>query len=500
MIARRIREGGVYSEIIPFDVRPERLEEESIKGLIFSGSPYSVYEKNAPAVDARLYVIGKPILGICYGMHRIITDFQGSVAGHETKEFGKSTVRVLKENPLFHSVPETFNSWMSHGDSIDELSSNFESIGVSRDYIAAVYAADQDMYGLQFHPEVTHCEYGSTILINFACEICGCKRQWSMDFFIEQERKRIKTRVGKNNVLLLISGGVDSTVTAALLLDAVNPEQIHLLYIDTGLMRKNETSEVIETLHNLGACHVHVIHAEDDFLTRLHGVEDPEKKREIIGDLFITLMENEIKKLDIPDAILAQGTLYTDMIESGKGVGKKAKVIKSHHNVRSPLIEKKRNKGQVIEPLSMLYKDEVRKLGDYVGLKKSIVGRHPFPGPGLAVRILGGVTKEKCSILRDVDTIFTDELKKRNLYDVIWQSFAVLLPLKTVGVTGDARHYGYVVSLRAVVSFDGMTADVYPFQMEDLLEISTRITNEVEDVGRVVYDITSKPPGTIEWE
>ena len=500
LIGRRIRDAGVYTEILPFDTEAHTLNPDEVRGIILSGSPYSVYADDAPGIDSGLLDLGIPVLGICYGMHLIINTFSGEVIQHQTREFGKMRVRVRNQNSLFQGIPEEFDSWMSHGDSISRLPGAFTAIAESEAYPAAVYSEGRNIFGLQFHPEVTHCEFGSEILANFALQICGCSGNWTIENYVEDETQRIREQVGDRDVLLLISGGVDSSVTASLLLHALKPEQVFLLYIDTGLMRKNETTEVVEILSESGARHIHVVDAEQDFLEGLKEVDEPEKKRVIIGDLFITLMEREVRKLGIEEAILAQGTLYTDMIESGKGVGKKAKVIKSHHNVRSPLIEEKRNKGLVIEPLSMLYKDEVRKLGMFLGLSESVVNRHPFPGPGLAVRILGKVTKEKCEILREVDAIYIDELKKRGLYNQIWQAFTVLLPLRTVGVTGDERHYGYVISLRAVISFDGMSADVYPFEMKELLEIANRITNTVSEAGRVVYDISSKPPATIEWE
>jgi GMP synthase (glutamine-hydrolysing) len=322
-----------------------------------------------------------------------------------------------------------------------------------------------------------------------------------MRHYIDEVSESLKQRVGSNPVLLLISGGVDSSVAGALLLKALPIDQVHLMYIDTGLMRKDETTVVSAALKKLGAKHLHIIHAESEFLTGLAGESDPEGKRKIIGDLFIKIQEREVARLQLPDTyILAQGTLYTDLIESGKGIGKKAHVIKSHHNVGSPLVEAKRKAGKIIEPLDKLYKDEVRKLGRELGVDDEIIRRHPFPGPGLGVRILGEVTKEKCDILRDADHIFVSELKKRGLYDEIWQAFAVLLPVRSTGVAGDVRKYGWVVALRAITSVDGMTADVYPFPMKDLLEISTMITNGVKDVGRVTYDISSKPPATIEWE
>lgn len=500
LIARRIRESGVYSDIVNGTSKVQDLDMSEVKGIILSGSPASVYESNAPLLDENIFQLPIPILGICYGMHRIILDFGGHVEGLYKKEYGRSKVQFSHNSPLFKNVPENFVSWMSHGDSISQIPINFFVIASSEDHIAAISHKEKEWYGIQFHPEVSHCEYGTKILSNFAREICGAKPSWNMDYYLESMSSKIKGSVKDGKVLVLISGGVDSTVAAGLVLNAVPREHVYLLYIDTGLMRKNETKEVMEELKKLGAVHLYWIDAAERFLHALNGVDDPEKKREIIGDLFITLQEEEVSKLGIKDAFLVQGTLYTDLIESGKGVGSHAKVIKSHHNVRSPLIEEKRKWGEVIEPLSYLYKDEVRTLGEKLGISSSTVRRHPFPGPGLAVRILGEVTYEKCDILRNADAILLDELKKRDLYNDIWQAFTVLLPIRSVGVTGDMRKYGWVLAIRCVSSFDGMTADVYPFPMNDLLEISSKITNTVPDIGRVVYDVSSKPPSTIEWE
>jgi GMP synthase (glutamine-hydrolysing) len=322
-----------------------------------------------------------------------------------------------------------------------------------------------------------------------------------MEQYVEEVRTSLPKRVGDKAVLLLISGGVDSTVAAALLLKTLQGDQVHLMYMDTGLMRKDETRTVAANLERLGAKHLHIVHCEAEFLGALKGLSDPEAKRKAIGDLFITVQEREVDRLGLPDTcFLAQGTLYTDLIESGKGVGKKARLIKSHHNVGSPLVDAKRKAGRIIEPLERLYKDEVRRLGRILGVDEDVVRRHPFPGPGLAVRILGEVTREKCEILREADAIYINELKRRDLYDGIWQAFAVLLPIRSVGVAGDLRKYGWVLALRAIISADGMTADVYSFPMKDLLEISSLITNTVKDIGRVTYDISSKPPATIEWE
>jgi GMP synthase (glutamine-hydrolysing) len=501
LIGRRIRDLGVYTEIFPGDTEmvPDILD--GTRGLILSGSPYSVNDENPPWPHPSVLDTGLPILGICFGTQILMKHFGGRITSLPTREYGRAKVHFVRKSPLFEDVPDGFTSWMSHGDSIDVLAPGFDVAGESENGIpAAVEARSLPIFGLQFHPEVSHCEYGDRILENFAVRICGAKKSWTMDRYIEDTLESIRGHVGGRKVLLLISGGVDSTVVAGLLLRALPPEQVYLLHIDTGLMRKNESAEVIKDLKKLGAAHLYFVDASKEFLGALSGVSDPEKKREIIGDLFISIQERELARLNAGDAFLAQGTLYTDLIESGKGVGKKAHVIKSHHNVRSPLVEEKRARGLIIEPLDRIYKDEVRRVGRKIGISEEIVRRHPFPGPGLAVRILGEVTPEKCEILREADAIFVEELKARKLYDEIWQAFSVLLPVRSVGVTGDARHYGYVLALRAVNSSDGMTADVYPFPFKDLQEISSRITNSLKDIGRVVYDCSSKPPSTIEWE
>jgi GMP synthase (glutamine-hydrolysing) len=413
-----------------------------------------------------------------------------------------------------------FTAWMSHGDTLTRLAPGFLEYGTSvTGFPAVAVHEERPWFGVQFHPEATHCERGNETLAAFVFGVCGCTPGWTMEQYVEEMRASLPARVGDNPALLLISGGVDSTVAAALLLKTLKSDQVHLMYMDTGLMRKDETRTVAAGLERLGARHLHIIRCEAEFLAALKGLTDPEAKRKVIGDLFITIQEREVARLGLPDTcFLAQGTLYTDLVESGKGVGTKAHLIKSHHNVGSPLVDAKRKAGRILEPLDRLYKDEVRRLGRVLGVDEDVVRRHPFPGPGLAVRILGEVTKEKCDILREADALFIEELKKRrapaidreggqegsrkdsSLYDEIWQAFAVLLPIRSVGVAGDVRKYGWVLSLRAIVSADGMTADVYPFPMKDLLEISTLITNTVKDIGRVTYDISSKPPATIEWE
>jgi GMP synthase (glutamine-hydrolysing) len=571
LIGRRIRDMGVYTEIIPGDsALPAGLPGSGIKGIILSGSPESVYDRGI-APDKAIYTCGLPLLGICYGLQRMTFDLGGAVEPLPKREYGRIGVKVrgvgsgeasppeestrtgecvdeqmqngvgqvkaaatdksegpplasaLRSSapPLSGDTPQrpvhaakflkgfqpSFTAWMSHGDTLTKLADGFTEYGTSdTGYPAVVIHETKPWFGLQFHPEVTHCEGGSDILAAFALGVCGCTAGWSMEHYVEEVRSSLNDRIGKNPVLLLISGGVDSTVAGALLLNTLQREQVYLMYMDTGLMRKDETKIVKTNLEKLGAQHLHIVHCEDEFLSALKGLTEPEAKRKAIGDLFITIQEREVARLGLPDYFLAQGTLYTDLIESGKGVGKKAHVIKSHHNVGTPLVDAKRKAGKIIEPLDRLYKDEVRRLGHFLGVDAEIVNRHPFPGPGLAVRIVGEVTREKCDILREADAIFLEELKSRTspagarLYDEIWQAFAVLLPVRSVGVAGDVRKYGWVLALRAITSADGMTADVYPFETRDLLEISTRITNTVPEIGRVVYDISSKPPATIEWE
>jgi GMP synthase (glutamine-hydrolysing) len=529
LIGRRIRELGVYSEVIPGDTAftDEFLSGDifkGVKGLVLSGSPESVYTKEGARPDKKIYSLPLPLLGICYGLQVMTQMLGGKVEPLPKREYGGVGVTVSAASVPRHAVPffssfekkPAFTAWMSHGDTLTKLAPGFTLIGTSgTGYPAVVIHDTKPWFGLQFHPELTHCENGMEILEKFVFGVCACEKNWTMEKYAEEVRLGLKTKVGKNAVLLLISGGVDSTVAGALLLKAVSPEQVHLMYMDTGLMRKDETKTVKAALEKLGAKHLHIVHCEAEFLSALKGLEDPEAKRKAIGDLFITVGEREVARLGLPDSyFLAQGTLYTDLIESGKGVGKKAHVIKSHHKVGSPLVDAKRKAGRIIEPLDKLYKDEVRTLGRILGVDEDVVRRHPFPGPGLAVRILGEVTKEKCDILREADAIYIEELKNRSapspaegrhsggksLYDDIWQAFAILLPLRSVGVAGDVRKYGWVLALRAVSSEDGMSADVYPFPPKDLLEISTRITNTVKDIGRVTYDISSKPPATIEWE
>ena len=502
LIGRRIRQLGVYSEIVAGDASLESIDFSGGKGIVFSGSPFSVYEQGAPEVDRRIYGQGLPILGICYGLQRIAVDHGGSVGALGHKEYGRARVDVSESTPLFGRLPGgRFVSWMSHGDTVTRVPAGFRVVARSEAGLPAAFAEPEGrIWGVQFHPEASHCEFGQEILEGFVADICGARREWTMEMFLRRESVRLRETVGSREVVLLISGGVDSSVVAAMLLKSLDPRQVHLMYIDTGLMRLGESEEVLEGLSSLGARNVYAIDASEEFSRGLAGIEDPEQKRRVIGDLFIRVQEGEIDRRGIRGSLLAQGTLYTDLIESGQGVGNKANLIKTHHNVRSPLVEEKRRRGEILEPLSSLYKDEVRELGLALGLKRELVYRHPFPGPGLAVRILGEVTREKCDLLRRADALFIGELRARGLYDKIWQAFCVLLPIRSVGVSGDMRRYGHVLALRAVASLDAITADVYPFAAVDLLEIASLITNRIPGIGRVVYDISSKPPATIEWE
>ena len=519
LIGRRIRDMGVYTEIIPGDTAlSAQALTANVKGIVLSGSPESVYDQGA-APDNTIYRCGLPLLGICYGLQRMTHDLGGAVEPLPKREYGRIGVSIKKEGGslppasvhtarFLEGFNHSFTAWMSHGDTLTRLAPGFAEVGTSDSgYPAVVVHETQPWFGLQFHPEVTHCECGGEILGAFTFGVCGCAPGWTMEQYVEEVRVSLNERTGNNPVLLLISGGVDSTVAAALLLKTLPAEQVHLMYMDTGLMRKDETAAVRATLERLGAQHLHIVYCEDEFLNALKGLSEPEAKRKVIGDLFITIQEREVARLGLAESyFLAQGTLYTDLIESGKGIGTKAHLIKSHHNVGSPLVDAKRKAGKIIEPLDKLYKDEVRRLGRILGVDEDVVRRHPFPGPGLAVRVIGEVTREKCAILREADAIYIEELKRRkspagnSLYDEIWQAFAVLLPIRSVGVAGDVRKYGWVLALRAITSADGMTADVYPFETTGLLEIATRITNTVPDIGRVTYDISSKPPATIEWE
>ncbi len=499
LIARRVREEGVYSEIVPFQQAEKAFLAMKPKGVILSGSPCSVTDKDAPFAPKAIFESGVPILGICYGQQTIVNQLDGIVEGGHDAEFGRAEVEVVAESALFKDVwrlNERYPVWMSHGDRVTKLPEGFQVIGISEN---APYAAIADearrYYGVQFHPEVVHTPHGALLLRNFVRDIVGCSGDWTMKAFREEAIARIRTQVGSERVLCGLSGGVDSAVAAVLIHEAIG-DQLTCVFVDHGLMRAGEAQQVMTLFresYNIPLIHVQ---AEELFLKELAGVTDPEKKRKTIGRLFIEVFEAEAKKLGGAD-FLAQGTLYPDVIESVSFTGGPSVTIKSHHNVGG-LPERMNMK--LVEPLRELFKDEVRALGRELGLPDVFVGRHPFPGPGLAVRCPGEVTKEKLDILRKADSIYLQEIRRHGLYDDIWQAFAVLLPVKTVGVMGDGRTYDHVCALRAVTSVDGMTADFYPFDMRFLGRVATRIINEVKGINRVVYDVTSKPPGTIEWE
>lgn len=496
LIARRVRELGVYSEIVPYTTPIEKIKEIAPKGIILSGSPASVNQQDAPNIDKALYELGLPILGICYGMQLTAKMYGGEVEKASVRGYGRSKLIVTESaNPLFKDCKTELNVWMSHGDHVLSLPENYHSIAKAVDAPnAAMRHNDKPIYGIQFHPEVTHSEQGELVLKNFAVNICGISPDWTTKNFIDEEIERIKNIVGSKKVLCGLSGGVDSSVAAALIHRAIGDQLICVL-VDTGLMRYKEAELVEEAFK--GEFHANFIRvdAEERFLTALKGIEDPEKKRKIIGELFIRIFEEEARKIGEFD-FLAQGTLYPDVIESVSVKGPSA-TIKSHHNVGGLPADMK---FKLLEPLRELFKDEVRRVGVELGLSEGLVYRHPFPGPGLAVRILGEVTKEKCDVLRQADKIAIDELHNFGVYNDIWQAFCVLLPIKSVGVAGDERTYENVAVFRAVTSVDGMTADWARVPYEVLEKISSRIINEVKGINRMVYDISSKPPSTIEWE
>jgi GMP synthase (glutamine-hydrolysing) len=499
LIARRVREQGVHSEIVPYNKAEEALERLAPKAIILSGGPSSVYWDQAPAAPQAIFSSGLPILGICYGNQTMVAQLGGRVEGGHAAEFGRAEINVIDDCPLFEGFwPKGTRDhvWMSHGDKITKLPEGFRAVATSDNAPYAVIANDEARhYGVLFHPEVVHSPRGAALLGNFVRKIAGLPGDWTMQHFRTAEIARIKERVGNAKVICGLSGGVDSAVAAKLIYEAVG-DQLTCIFVDHGLLRANEADEVVSLFR--GAFNIPLIHvdASQQFLTALEGVTDPEIKRKTIGGLFIDVFETEAKKLgDV--AFLAQGTLYPDVIESVSFTGGPSVTIKSHHNVGG-LPAAMRLK--LVEPLRELFKDEVRALGRELGLPERFVGRHPFPGPGLAIRIPGAITAEKLDTLRKADTIYLDEIRKAGLYDTIWQAFAVLLPVRTVGVMGDGRTYDHVCALRAVTSTDGMTADYFPFDHAVLGRTATRIINEVKGINRVVYDITSKPPGTIEWE
>lgn len=496
LIARRVREIGVYCEIYPFDVDIRHIENFKARGIILSGGPESVNEALHVRAPDVVFGLDVPVFGICYGMQTMAHQHGGRVESSAKREFGYAQVDIIKNTPLFENLDLRQDVWMSHGDKVVDVGCDFEVIAESANApVAAIAHKSKPWYGVQFHPEVTHTMHGSQMLENFVIGICGCQRLWNPANIIEDALVRIKNQVGDDQVILGLSGGVDSSVVAALLHRALG-DQLTCVFVDTGLLRLNEGDQVMETFSEHMQVNVIRMNAEDRFITKLSGVKDPERKRKIIGNLFVDIFDEEATKLKNAKW-LAQGTIYPDVIESaGSGTGK-AHVIKSHHNVGG--LPEDMSFG-LIEPLRELFKDEVRKVGIELGLPYRMVYRHPFPGPGLGVRILGEVKKEYADILRLADAIFMEELEKSGWYDEVSQAFAVFLPVKSVGVMGDQRKYDYVISLRAVQTIDFMTARWAHLPYELLEEVSHRIVNEVKGVSRVVYDVTGKPPGTIEWE
>ena len=498
LIARRVREARVYCEIRPFTQPPHPEELDELRGLILSGGPASVYADDAPRIGPEVLELGVPVLGICYGMQLLTLLQGGEVEPAAEREYGRSHLQVSGSSRLFagFDADERYPVWMSHGDQVRRLPDGFSAIARSDNSpCAAMASADDRLFGVQFHPEVVHTPDGEAIVRNFVLEICGCDPSWNMGSFLETEVARIRRRVGDRRVILGLSGGVDSTVVAALMARAIG-RRCTCIFVDNGLLRWREAEEVcrvFETWDDIDFVHVN---ASDQFLTGLAGITDPERKRKVIGHTFIEVFEREARRFG-DAAFLAQGTLYPDVIESVSPRGGPSATIKSHHNVGGL---PDRMALELIEPLKELFKDEVRALGEEMGLSRERLWRHPFPGPGLAIRIIGEVTKERCDILRAADRIFIEELRRTGHYDRIWQAFVVFLPLRTVGVMGDERTYENVCALRAVTSTDGMTADWYDFPHEILARASNRIINEVRGINRVVYDVSSKPPGTIEWE
>ena len=495
LIARRIREESVHSIIIPYDFKENYIEDYNIVGIILSGGPSSVYEKNAPQLNEIIFSYNVPILGICYGLQLLIEHNKGVVKNVGTGEYGRAEVKLENNNNLFKNIPESFKAWMSHGDKIDEMPKDWKITSFSENnVIASVENVFMRLYGVQFHPEVIHTEEGQNIIKNFIFDICKANADWSSKNFISNTIQEIKETVGDNKVICALSGGVDSTVVSTLMKRAIGDNAI-CVFIDHGLLRKNEAQEVVDMFNESLDLGVNLFDKSEEFLNKLKNITNPEKKRKIIGNQFIEEFEKITKEFG-EIKFLAQGTLYPDIIESG-GYGGVAETIKSHHNVGG-LPEDLSFK--LIEPVKELFKDEVRKVGKDLDIPKNFLKRHPFPGPGLAIRITGEINDERLQMLRDSDDIFINILKDENEYDNIWQAFCVLLPIKTVGVMGDKRTYENVICLRMVTSLDGMTADWYDLPQKVLKLCSSRIVNEVRGVNRVVLDVTSKPPGTIEWE
>jgi GMP synthase (glutamine-hydrolysing) len=503
LIARRIREQNVFSVVLPCNASLEEIRSCSPVGIILSGGPSSVYDHDAPVADPRVFSMGLPVLGICYGLQYMVHALGGKVRAADKREYGHANVEVQGGSCLFNGLPEKLTVWMSHGDEAVELPSGFHLVASSPNAVAAIEAPEKKMWAVQFHPEVHHTQSGTAILRNFALVICGAKPTWTPQHFIDATIANVHQTVGTGRALCALSGGVDSAVAATLVDRALRDEKgnsrLTCVFVNNGVLRKNEFEKVQQNLRDKLGLHVIAVDATDRFLSKLQGVTDPETKRKIIGNEFIAVFDEQAHRIEKEEGSvnwLVQGTLYPDVIES-RSVRGPSQVIKSHHNVGG-LPEKMKLK--LIEPLKELFKDEVRKIGRDLGMPEEILRRQPFPGPGLAVRIIGEVTPERLTILRECDDIVVTEIKQAGLYTKIWQSFAVLLPVMSVGVMGDQRTYAYTCAVRAVHSEDGMTADWVPLPHEVLKSISNRIVNEVKGVNRVVYDVTSKPPGTIEWE
>ncbi len=501
VIARRVRECRVYSEILPFHTKASEIKKLRPSGIILSGGPASVYAVKAPQVDKKIYELGIPVLGICYGMQLIAHGLGGKVERSTAREYGPGKLKGDPKCALFDKLPATLEVWNSHGDKITKLPVGFRPLGKTENSPHAVIGdTKRHIYGLQFHPEVVHTPRGKEILANFVHRICGCKSNWTMESFIDRTCREIREQVGESRVILGLSGGVDSSVAAVLLHKAIG-DRLTCIFVNNGLLRANEAAAVEKLFSREFRIRMKTVDASEQFLKKLKGVTDPERKRKIIGNEFIKVFEKAARDLKKSDPghyrFLAQGTLYPDVIESVSISGNPAALIKSHHNVGG-LPE--RMKFELVEPLRQLFKDEVRQVGEELGLSKEIVHRQPFPGPGLAVRVIGEITAERLRIVREADAIVLEEMKASGWYYKVWQSFAVLLPVRSVGVMGDERTYDYTIALRMVNSHDGMTADWVRLPHELLAKISTRIINEVKGANRVCYDISSKPPATIEWE
>jgi GMP synthase (glutamine-hydrolysing) len=502
LIARRIREFNVFSVVLPCTVSLDKVRELRPLGVILSGGPCSVYDADAPAADPAVLAMGVPVLGICYGLQFITHHLGGKVVSAAAREYGHAEVNVVAETPLFQGLPQTMNVWMSHGDHAQELPAGFRLTAETSNAVAGIEDAERKIWAVQFHPEVAHTRQGMELLRNFVLGICGAKADWTPEHFIQSTVERVRAQVGDGHAICGLSGGVDSSVAAVLVAKAIG-DRLTCIFVNNGVLRKDEFRKVQTTMREQLGLNVVAVDASERFLAKLAGVTDPEKKRKVIGNEFIAVFDDEAKKIFEAEkhvgeevAWLVQGTLYPDVIESSSVHGP-SHTIKSHHNVGGLPADMKL---KLIEPLRDLFKDEVRRIGRDLGMPDEIIERQPFPGPGLAVRILGEVTAERVAMLQEADQIVVDEIKRAGLYRKVWQSFAVLLPVKSVGVMGDQRTYANTCAVRAVESEDGMTADWAPLPYDVLRTISSRIVSEVRGINRVVYDITSKPPGTIEWE